>query len=394
MCSSNRRPINCIVPPYILENMMESDDASLRAAALNTLLATETLRGERNVRALSAVSASPDTGRRTIYDCRHGQNLASATLAHTEDGPASSDLSVNAAFEGLGQTRDFYRKVLGRDSIDDRGMRLNAFVHYGSGYQNAFWDGQEMIFGDGDGTRFGDFTRAIDVIAHELTHGVTEYTANLEYHNQPGALNESISDVFGSLVKQWTKKESAASADWLIGKEIFTPGTSGDALRSMKAPGHAFPGDPQPDHMTRFVHLPDTKAGDWGGVHYNSGIPNRAFYLTAVAIGGNAWEAPGHIWYESLLASTSTTQFQDFADTSFAKAGQVYGTGSREQTAVRDAWHQVGLEVRTGRGLRTRGRAHRSDRDHAMLFADLQRQLRQLADQLDELVADSDRAAY
>ncbi len=122
------------------------------------------------------------------------------------------------------------------------------------------------------------------MIAHELTHGVTENTAGLEYHNQSGALNESMSDVFGSLVKQWALRQTAEQADWLIGAEIFTPGIEADALRSLKAPGTAYDNeefgrDPQPDHMSSSCPLPDTEEGDWGGVHINSGIPNKAFYL-------------------------------------------------------------------------------------------------------------------
>ena len=148
--------------------------------------------------------------------------------------------SVNSAFEGLGRTRDFYRDVLDRDSIDGHGMRLNGYVHFGAGFNNAFWDGSHMVFGDGDGVLFTDFTGSLDVIAHELTHGVTEFTAGLEYHKQPGALNESMSDVFGSLVKQWARKQTADQADWLIGAEIFTPEIDADALRSMKAPGTAY----------------------------------------------------------------------------------------------------------------------------------------------------------
>ena len=144
---------------------------------------------------------------------------------------------MNRAFDGLGSTRDFYNDVFDRDSLDGRGMRLNAYVHRGVAYNNAFWDGSEMVFGDGDGVLFTDFTKSLDVIAHELTHGVTEFTAGLDYHNQPGALNESISDVFGSLVKQWVRKETADQADWLIGAEVFTPAIGADALRSLKSPG-------------------------------------------------------------------------------------------------------------------------------------------------------------
>ena len=347
-----RSGISCIIPPHLLAKLLESGDKRVSEPALNTLLTTTHLRGERAVRALLAVNPSPDSGRRTVYDCERRRNLTSARIARTEDGAASSDASVNRAFDGLGSTRDFYLEVFDRNSIDDRGMRLNGYVHFGSRYQNAFWDGQQMVFGDGDGTIFTDFTGSLDVIAHELTHGVIEYTANLEYHFQPGALNESIADVFGSLVKQWMRNEQASQADWLVGAEILTPGIAADALRSLKAPGTAYDNnlmgrDPQPAHMNDFVTLPDTEQGDWGGVHINSGIPNKAFYLAATSIGGYAWEAPGHIWYEALKASTVTTNFQQFADTTYLKAGQLYGANSSEQQAVAAAWREVGVRVRT-----------------------------------------------
>jgi Zn-dependent metalloprotease len=200
----------------------------------------------------------------------------------------------------------------------------------------------------------------LDVIGHELTHGVTEFTANLRYHKESGALNESISDVFGSLVKQWSLGQTADAADWLIGAEILAPGVDAQALRSMKAPGTAYDNeqmgkDPQPDHMDRLVVLPDTEEGDWGGVHINSGIPNKAFFLTATAIGGNAWEAPGHIWYESLLASNESSEFQDFADTTYMKAGQLYGTNGTEQQAVAGAWREVGIRITGVAAVRGRG---------------------------------------
>src|SRR5262249_55590064 len=156
-------------------------------------------------------------------------------LARSEDGAPSADESVNRAFDGLGKTREFYKTTFDRNSIDGNGMRLDGYVHRGRQYNNAFWDGREMVFGDGDGRLFTDFTKSLDVIGHELTHGVTEFTAGLEYHNQSGALNESISDVFGSLIKQWSLQQTAAQADWLIGAEVFTPGVEADALRSMKS---------------------------------------------------------------------------------------------------------------------------------------------------------------
>ncbi|MEU8434950.1 M4 family metallopeptidase [Streptomyces sp. NPDC029216] len=348
---SRTRPINCIIPPYILDKLLESPDADLRQAALDTLLTTARLRGERTVRAsLAGATATAGDGRRTIFDCDEGVSLRRAALVRTEDGPESTDTAVNQAFIGLGLTRDFYRDVFQRDSIDDQGMRLDGYVHFDVQFNNAFWDGQEMVFGDGDGKEFSNLTGSLDVIAHELTHGVTENTARLEYHNQSGALNESMSDVFGSLVRQWSLKQKAEDADWKIGADVWTPGIGGDALRSLKEPGQAynnpqFGKDPQPDRMSRFIHLPDTPRGDSGGVHFNSGIPNKAFYLTAVAIGGFAWEGAGHIWYDSLRASTADASFQDFADTTYQKAGDLFGVGSPEQSAVLAAWAGVEIQI-------------------------------------------------
>ncbi|HEX8346001.1 MAG TPA: M4 family metallopeptidase [Actinoplanes sp.] len=345
------RTLNCITPPYILQSLLDSDDARIRRAALDTLITTARLRGERGIRsALAGVGAAPVGGRRTIFDCRNGIVLRLATIARSEGGPAVADESVNRAYDGFGITRDFLRDVFERDSIDGLGMRLHGYVHRGSRYNNAFWDGSEMVFGDGDGIIFSDFTGSLDVIAHELAHGVTEFTAGLEYHGQSGALNESASDVFGSMVKQWALKQSAADADWLIGADVFTPAISADGLRSLKAPGTAFDNhllgkDPQPGHMDDYVELPDTDEGDFGGVHINSGIPNRAFYLVATAIGGNSWDAAGHIWFESLRACAHLTQFAEFADTTHRKAGELYGDGSAERQAVADAWNTVGVPV-------------------------------------------------
>ena len=242
-------------------------------------------------------------------------------------------------------------------------MRLDGYVHFGNDYANAFWDGQQMVFGDGDGSTFADLTGSLDVIAHELTHGVTEYAAGLEYRGQSGALNESMSDVMGSLVKQWSLGQKANLADWLIGTDVFTPRIDADALRSLKAPGTAYDNaefgkDPQPDHMRNFVKLPDTDEGDFGGVHVNSGIPNKAFYLVATNIGGFAWEAAGHIWYEALKMSSAQTQFQEFADFTHVQAAQLYGTGGNEQQAVSAAWADVGIKVTeaTARAGTTRAR--------------------------------------
>lgn len=389
--------VNCITPPHMLKKLLESGNKAVRDAALNTLLATARLRGERTVRAAAGFLATPAQGRRTVYDCRNSVFLPGALVARTEDGQASSDASVNHAFDGLGATREFYKEVFNRNSIDGRGMRLDGYVHRGVSYNNAFWDGQEMVFGDGDGIIFADFTRSLDVIAHELAHGVTEFTANLEYRMQSGALNESMSDVFGTLVKQWALNQTAEEADWLIGADIFTPDIGADALRSMKSPGEAYDNDllgkdPQPAHMDKFVQLPDTEDGDWGGVHINSGIPNKAFVAFALGVGGRAWEAPGTVWYESLRASHSTTEFQAFADTTYAKAGELFD--SQLQTLVVEAWREVGIRVSrtsTARRILERGDLRAAmDGAHAAVsgedrFVILTKQLQEMAGQVKSL---------
>jgi Zn-dependent metalloprotease len=205
-----------------------------------------------------------------------------------------------------------------------------------------------MVYGDGDDQMFkrGSFTQCLDVMAHELTHGVTQFTAGLQYHLQCGALNESFSDVFGSLAKQRSLGQAADQADWLIGEGIMGPQLPGVALRSLKAPGTAFKFDNQPAHMNQYVQLPDDgdPRHDSGGVHINSGIPNHAFYLAAVALGGNAWEKAGSIWYTTLTTRLNeNSDFQAAADATVDVSGNLFGTGGAEEQAVREAWQQVGI---------------------------------------------------
>jgi Zn-dependent metalloprotease len=269
--------------------------------------------------------------------------------------PTPTDTEANEAYDGLGSTLDFYCDIYGRNSIDGEGMPLEATVHYGVEYDNAFWDGERMVFGDGDGQIFNRFTTPIDILGHELTHGVTQHSAargaGLEYVGQPGALNEHISDVFGSLIKQFAASppQTAETADWLIGEGLLVPipgePNAAVALRNMKAPGtayvnHPFLGtDPQPDNMDDYVITVD----DNRGVHINSGIPNKAFYLAANAIGGYAWETTGLIWYDTLLNPQlqSTSTFAEFARLTLGTARQLYGRGSSEFAAVRTAWSDV-----------------------------------------------------
>ncbi|MFC0597461.1 M4 family metallopeptidase [Streptomyces palmae] len=345
-------PVFCtIVPPHLLDKLARSDDPARHLPARRTL---EHDARQRTRRRLTAARTLAPTSRadaeeqpkRTIYDAQHTETLPGEKVHDEGDGP-SQDATVNRAHAGLGATFELYLKVYQRNSIDGAGLPLDATVHYGEGYNNAFWDGERMVFGDGDGEIFLDFTLPVDVIGHELTHGVTQYTANLEYYGQSGALNESVSDVFGSLIKQYSLTQTADQADWLIGAGLLAPDVTGVALRSLKAPGTAYDDDvlgkdPQPAHMDDYVE----SSQDNGGVHINSGIPNHAFYLLATELGGQAWERAGQIWYDVLTGGelASDADFADFARLTLAAAESRYGDGD-ERKAVRDAWTGVGVDL-------------------------------------------------
>ncbi len=348
-------PSLCITPPHILRAIAANGSPAQRQVALQTLTASEQFRGQRKImrEVLSFLAMFGAEGKqRFVYDARFSAQLPGA-LVRQEGEPAVSDAAVNEAYDGAGATYDLFFQAFGRHSIDNRGMRLDSTVHYQQGYDNAFWNGQQMVYGDGDEDLpqeerlFNRFTSALDVIGHELTHGVTQFEADLAYWDQAGALNESMSDVFGSLVKQFHRRQTAAEANWLIGEELFTSSVNGVGLRSMKAPGTAYDDpilgkDPQPGHMRDYV----TTADDNGGVHINSGIPNHAFYVTALELGGFAWEKAGQIWYKALtekLGARST--FQDAANLTFEAAGELFGAGSLEQQAVKSGWAEVGIAI-------------------------------------------------
>ena len=341
--------IHSIIPPHMLKAMLENGNAAQKQVALAAITGSAQFRGQRQAlsESVAYLTVVPATGEKRKVFTDEGGSTLPGKLVRDEGGAPVSDVAANEAYDGAGATYDLYWDIYQRNSVDGRGLRLDSTVHYQTKYDNAFWNGQQMVYGDGDGQLFNRFTLAVDVIGHELTHGVTQYTSNLNYSNQSGALNESFSDVFGSLVKQRQRGQSAADADWLIGEGLFTSNVKGAALRSMKAPGTAYNDpvlgkDPQPAHMRDFVNTPD----DNGGVHINSGIPNHAFYLMATAIGGFAWEKTGNIWYIAARDKfASNTDFQNAADLTFQVAGELYGQGSVEQKGVQYGWDGVGITI-------------------------------------------------
>ncbi|MBH8563403.1 peptidase M4 family protein [Nostoc sp. CENA67] len=341
----NRCPICCIVPPHILKNVVVNGNPQQRSWAFHTLDVSAQLRGRRDVVGSISFAPSPGEKRRTIYDAKNGQQLP-GTLVRGEGSPPCGDEAADEAYDAAGATYDLFYELFDRNSIDDKGLRLDSTVHYGVKYDNAFWNGDQMVYGDGDGELFQRFTKSIDVIAHELTHGVTQHEAGLQYYGEPGALNESFSDVFGSLVKQKAKNQTAQEADWIIGEGLLASSVKGVGIRSMREPGTAYDDDvmgkdPQPWHVKDKY----TGEDDNGGVHINSGIPNHAFYLAAVEIGGYAWEKAGKIWYIGLRDRLrADSDFKKAANVTIKIAGELYGDGSNEQKAVQNAWQKVGVK--------------------------------------------------
>ncbi len=280
---------------------------------------------------------------RKIYTANHGTSLP-GTLLFTEGG-SSSDSAAMAAYNNLGHTYDFYKNVFGRDSYNGSGAQLIATVHYSSNYNNAYWNGSQMVFGDGDGSTFSNLAGALDVVAHELTHAVTEYTANLTYSYESGALNEATSDIMGCTCEAYT--DGGVNSDtWKMGEDIYTPGTPGDALRYIDDP--AADGSSPDYYPERY-----TGSSDNGGVHINMGIGSLAYYLfsqggthprgkTSVQVPALGITKARAIWYRALTTYfTSSTNFEGARNATAQAAQDLYGSSAYD--AVHKAWDAVGV---------------------------------------------------
>ncbi|KAF6824555.1 hypothetical protein CMUS01_10187 [Colletotrichum musicola] len=348
-----------IIPGGILRKLSESTDVDeeTRATARRDLEHLEGLHQriqqyQGSIPAASGVSADKEANtRREIYDAKNTENERQlpGQVVRTEGQEEVEDKAVNDAYDNIGRVLQMYKDKFDWVSIDNKNKDVVSSVHFGKQYENAFWDPErmQMVFGDG-GEFLNNFTGTIDVIGHELTHAVTEYTSPLEYRGMSGALNEHVSDVFGIIAKQIAENENAEEADWLVGEGCIMPGVKGIALRSMKEPGTAyndprFGKDPQPNHFDDYVPTFE----DNGGVHIYSGIPNKAFYLAAKAFGGYSYEKAGPIWWETMGSGQIPPRctFIQFADVTVEVAEQLFG--QEAANIVRTAWDEVGV-TRTG----------------------------------------------
>jgi hypothetical protein len=324
-----------IIPPYMLQELSRRNPNQKTFS--ETLLDTERLQFAPFLRP----HAASGKAEREVYDAQGKEDLPGKKVRFEGDRK-SKDKEANNAYDFTGLIRSFYKDVYGRNSIDGNGMKFVSTVNYGDNYENAFWNGSQMTYGrPGKDSPFKTFV-LLDVCGHEITHGVTEKESNMEYYGQSGALNESISDIFGELVQQRSKNIKAKDADWVIGDGIWKDDVKGRGLRDMLHPGTAYDDpkvgkDPQPAHMKDYVKT----AGDNGGVHYNSGIPNRAFALFATSAGGYAWEEPGKIWYEARKNAGSNPSFAQFAYHTI-EAAKKLGYGA-DVEKLQKAWEEVGV---------------------------------------------------
>jgi bacillolysin len=286
--------------------------------------------------------------------------------------PTCTDAAAQAAHDNTGKVYDYYFAKFGRDSIDGNGMIMKSTVHFSEDYNNAFWNGSQMVYGDGDGVVFGPLSQSLDVVAHELTHGVTDFTADLVYEDESGALNESYSDVLGVYADAFGR--GSATADWALGESVWTPGQASDALRDMADPHKANdpytnaynclyrPGQPyycgQPASLSEYARLPisffEEVPSDNGGVHINSGIPNKAAYLLTVGgtFGGVNVTGIGVAKAEQIYYRTLVNYLTPYSTFMVARNGSIqactdligqFGISAGDCASVRDAFAAVGI---------------------------------------------------
>lgn len=244
--------------------------------------------------------------------------------------PAGVDAHAYAA-----KVYDYFYTKFKRKSYDNQGASIISSVHVGERWNNAAWNGKQMLYGDGDDDTFINLAGALDVIGHEITHAVTEKTANLQYFGESGALNESISDIFGATIE---------AKNWLIGEDVYTPNIAGDALRSMSDPTDYA----QPDHYRDlYIGMEDN-----GGVHINSGINNKAAYLIAVGgthdniqVKGIGKDKMAKIYYHALTKYlTSSAQFSQMRRAVIHSTQDLYGANSNEVKTVTKAYDAIGVK--------------------------------------------------
>jgi Zn-dependent metalloprotease len=316
------------------KNLLDTAQISHEMRALRTQAGLLTSVALAHADALPVVAAAPAV---TVYDCHHTYTLPGTPVPNPG---GSTDPTAKRTFGETTNVAKFYKDVFGRNSIDNHGMTMMSSIHYGVKYNNAMWNGSQMIYGDGDGQIFIDFTTGDDVIGHELTHGVTQHSLQLAYANEAGGLNESMSDCFGSMFRQWEHKQDVKHADWLIGHDIMGPVSKGKGLtclRDMAHPDAKHCLAPQPTKYSQITPGMDP--------HYSSGPPNLAFYTACMDYGGHSWDPIGKVWYHVLTHSGAIPNMtmHDFAARARQAAHTLYAGTPKVFAAVDKGWKHIGL---------------------------------------------------
>ncbi|KAL9595983.1 MAG: hypothetical protein Q9219_006106 [cf. Caloplaca sp. 3 TL-2023] len=289
---------------------------------------------------------SMDCASVSIYDGQHLKEPAElpGALRRRYGEPAVDDKTVNVCYDAVNKAQEFFRNNYGWDSVDDKNHPIVGTVHFGEKLANAFWFAghNQMMYGDGF-ELMTNFVGSYEVVGHELTHGIVQFSSGLIYEGMSGALSEHVADVMGTLLEQWVHNLPADQADWLLAQDVLLPDNPKVAMRSMKAPGTAYDDprigkDTQPGHMQDYLFTPH----DHGGVHANSGIPNHAFYLAATRFGGNAWEVPGRTWFAAMTTAKPRETFWDFAGRTVAEA-EKETSHPTWAGIVEQAWIDVGI---------------------------------------------------
>jgi Zn-dependent metalloprotease len=293
-----------------------------------------------------------------VYTAKNKKKLRKELVRDSEK--RSTDRSVNEAYDGAKQTYDLLFLVYKTKSIDGKRFPLIATVHYDRNYSNAFWDGDEMVYGDGDRKIFNSFTSSIDICGHEIGHGATQELCGtkvslngkptgVDYENEAGGINEAYSDILGIQVKQRFNGQTAEQSDWLIGQGLLSKRKGKEyALRSMSNPGTGFVDHPDLGTDSQIWKYGDyKKRAEQGEVdpHDSSGVVNKAFYVSAMKLGGSTWEKAGRIYFESMPYIKVDETFAGLADKTIATAIRIFGEGSAEESAVREGWKVVEVKL-------------------------------------------------
>lgn len=348
MCLACHAPFGCAYLPVELTNRLLADS---RSGMVEAVVATAHAAGDAIARRSEhasnyrGVPPSRPSATRLVYDMNRATFPLPGRLVRADRADETGDTVIDAAHENCGIVLRFLEERMQRSSIDDNGWPIVASVRYGRNVMNAFWDGSALRFGEGDGIYFGPFCHALDIVAHEIAHGLVAFTSDLVLEEETGALHESFCDVFGAIVTQWHLGQSVAEAVWRIGKGAMLSTSGIESIRTFTEEkafvGHIYLGDDvQPKHMRDFVRTTD----DRGGIHINSGIPNHAFYLAATALGGNIWERAGLVWLNSIEGLSKKATFVEAATKTVLEARKVFEDDA-DVDHVRSAWARVGVEA-------------------------------------------------